>query len=154
MTVELQRAWLAFSLIILNSLHAEPVLFLDFEQDDPRIKLLHGAKRVDGKLEFTSALQFAEVNFFRALDGAKAASIGGWFFPRRSGEQYFMFRGAPEIAPLGERFFRPTNSWVNFVLGTDQRGFLMGTINGNGTMPFVHVTVNQVAFEDRKSTRL
>ena len=122
-------------------------LFPEFSTDDPRLKLLNGAKRTNGKLEFTSPLQYAEMDCSRGLDGAKAATIGGWFFPRRSGEQYFMFRGAPEIAPLGERFFRPTNSWVNFVLGTDQRGFLMGTINGNGTMPFVHVTVNQVAFD-------
>jgi dienelactone hydrolase len=123
------------------------VLSLNFEKDDPRIKLFHGARRVDGALEFNTGLQYAEMEFSRQLDGVKAVSIGGWFFPRRSGEQYFMSRGVPEIGALGERFFRPTNNWVNFVMGTDQRGFLMGTINGNGLMPFVHVTVNEVAFD-------
>ena len=123
------------------------VLFLDFAQDDPRLKLVNGARRVDGALEFTTAMQYAELQFSQQLGGAKAASIGGWFFPRRTGEQHFMFRGVPETGPLGERFFRPTNTWVNFVLGTDQRGFLMGAINGNGSMPFVHVTANEVQFD-------
>jgi len=31
-----------------------------------------------------------------------------------------------------------------FVLGTDQHGFFLGTANGNGTMPFPHVTLNEV----------
>ena len=115
--------------------------------DFARLQLMSGARRVDGALEFTTPLQYAEMEFSGQLNEATAASIGGWFFPRRSGEQYFIFRGAPEIGPLGDRFFRPTNTWVNFVLGTDQRGFLMGTINGNGSMPFVHVTVNEVAFD-------
>ena len=123
------------------------LLFLDFQPDDARLKLLNGARRVDGTLEFTTSIQYAEVDFARQLDGVTTMSIGGWFFPRRSGEQYFLFRGAPEIGPLGDRFFRPTNTWVNFVLGTDQRGFLMGAINGNGSVPFVHVTVNEVAFD-------
>jgi hypothetical protein len=74
-------------------------------------------------------------------------TIGGWFFPRRRGEQYFFFRGMPEIGPQGERYFRPADNWVNFILGTDQHGFLLGTIHGNGSMPFVHVTVNAVAFD-------
>jgi hypothetical protein len=123
------------------------ILFLDFERDDPRVKLVNGATRVAGALEFTTALQYAEIDVPHALNEATAATIGGWFFPRRTGEQYFMFRGVPEIGSLGERFFRPTNTWVNFLLGTDQRGFLMGTINGNGSMPFVQVTVNEVAFD-------
>jgi len=126
-------------------------LFLDFEKDEPNVKLFHGAKRIQGRfggaLEFTTALQYSEVEFSRALDGIQAMTVGGWFFPRRSGEQYFFFRDIPEIGPLGERFFRPATNWVNFVLGTDQRGFLLGTINGNGSMPFAHVTVNEVAFD-------
>ncbi|MBI2948167.1 MAG: acetylxylan esterase [Verrucomicrobia bacterium] len=126
-------------------------LFLDFAKDESNVKLFHGAKRVQGRfggaLEFTTALQYAEVALSRTLDGIQAMTVGGWFFPRRSGEQYFFFRGIPESGPLGERFFRPTNDWVNFVLGTDQRGFLLGTINGNGSMPFAHVTVNEVAFD-------
>lgn len=123
------------------------VLYLDFEKDDPRLRLMNGAIRTNGVLEFTTSLQYAEIDVPHVLNGAAAASIGGWFFPRRTGEQYFMFRGVPEIGPLGERFFRPTNTWVNFVLGTDQRGFFMGAINGNGSMPFVHVTVNEVTFD-------
>jgi hypothetical protein len=128
-----------------------PPLFLDFEKDEPNVKLFHGVRRVQGRfggaLEFTTALQYAEVESSRALDGIQSMTVGGWFFPRRSGEQYFFFRGMPEIGPLGERFFRPATNWVNFVLGTDQRGFLLGTINGNGSMPFAHVTVNEVAFD-------
>src|SRR5207248_3364800 len=85
--------------------------------------------------------------FSRRLDGIRAMTVGGWFFPRRSGEQYFFFRGLPEVPPRGERMFRPADTWVNFVLGTDQHGFLSGTINGNGTMPFVHVTLNEVPFD-------
>src|SRR5690348_3482315 len=101
------------------------LLSLDFEQDDSRIKLFHGAHRTEGTLEFTSAIQYAEVEFSKRFEGTKAATIGGWFFPFRNGEQHFIFRGIPEIGPLGDRFFRPTNTWVNFVLATDQRGFLM-----------------------------
>lgn len=126
-------------------------LYLAFEKDDARVTLAHGARRVQGRfggaLEFTTPLQYAEIEFSRRLDGVEAATVGGWFFPRRSGEQYFLFRGVPEIAPQGERLFRPANDWVDFVLGTDQHGFLLGTINGNGSMPFPHVTVNEVAFD-------
>jgi len=126
-------------------------LFLDFAKDDAKTTLVHGVRRLAGRsgsaLEFTGALQHAEVEFSQALDGAEAVTIGGWFFPRRSGEQYFLFRGAPQTGPQGERFSRPADDWVNFVLGTDQRGFLLGTIDGNGSMPFVHVTVNEVAFD-------
>ena len=55
--------------------------------------------------------------------------------------------GAIEIGPLGERFFRPRENFINFCVGSDQRGFLMGTINGNGGMPFVHVTVNELPIQ-------
>jgi hypothetical protein len=75
------------------------VLFLEFDHDDPRLKLLNGARRVDGALEFNTAIQSAELEFSGQLNGAQAASIGGWFFPRRTGEQYFIFRGVPEIDP-------------------------------------------------------
>jgi dienelactone hydrolase len=40
--------------------------------------------------------------------------------------------------------FRPREDWVSFVLGTDSRGFLLGTINGNGSMPFPHVTIEEL----------
>lgn len=127
------------------------VLFLDFNEKDPSLQCHHGVRRIEGRfgsaLEFTTALQYAEVEFSRSLHEAKSVTIGGWFFPRRTGEQSFLFRGVPEIGPLGDRFFRPAEDWVNFLLGTDQRGFFMGTINGNGSMPFPRVTVNEVAFD-------
>ena len=129
----------------------DAVLFLDFEKDEAKVTLTHGTRRIQsrfgGALEFTTALQYTEVDFSHVLDGAEAVTIGGWFFPRRSGEQYFFFRGVPEIGPQGERFFRPADDWVDFILGTDQHGFFLGTIHGNGSMPFVHVTVNEVAFD-------
>ncbi|MGH9162914.1 MAG: LamG-like jellyroll fold domain-containing protein [Vicinamibacteraceae bacterium] len=94
--------------------------------------------------EFRSPRDVIVVPFQGKLDGAHAATVGGWFYPRRKGEQVWISRGTPEIGPLGERFFRPERDWVNFVVGTDQHGFLMGTINGNGAMPFVHVTVQEI----------
>lgn len=128
-----------------------PVLRLDFAAGSDGVRLFHGAAHVaesaSGALEFTTALQYAEVDFAGRLDGAEAATIGGWFFPRRSGEQSFLFRGLPEIGPHGERFFRPRNRWVNFVLGTDQHGFLLGTIHGNGRMPFPYVTIDEVPID-------
>jgi dienelactone hydrolase len=123
-----------------------PVLSLDPSASLP--DLMHRARVVKSLagqvLEFTNPLQYAEVQLDRNLDGIEAMTVGGWFFPRRSGEQYFFSRGLPETGPFGERFFRPNPKWVNFVLGTDQHGFLLGTINGNGSMPFAHVTVNDV----------
>jgi len=125
--------------------------FLDFEKDDPNVRLVQGTRRVQGPyggaLEFTTAFQYAGVDFAHKLDGIQAMSVGGWFFPRRSGEQSFFSRGAIEAGPQGERFFRPTAEWVNFVLGTDQHGFFLGTINGNGRMPFPHVTLNEVSID-------
>src|SRR5438105_3524540 len=113
-----------------------PVLLLDFSRAHPgEVRLVNGARRVEetsgGALEFTHHLQYAEAAFSRKLDGTKALTVGGWFFPRRSGEQYFLFRGLPEVGSLGERMFRRNDRCVNFVLGTDQHGFLLGTINGN-----------------------
>jgi hypothetical protein len=95
-------------------------------------------------IEFRTAFDVAEAEFTRLLDGIEAATVGGWFYTRRKGEQVLFSRGVPDIEPLGNRFFRPAEDWVNFVIGTDQRGFLYGTINGNGEMPFPHVTVDEV----------
>src|SRR5688572_20480247 len=100
------------------------VLFLDFDEaESPPVRLHHGAKRVEGKfgaaLEFITALQYAEADCSRRLDGVESVTVGGWFFPRRVGEQSFFFRGAPEVAPQGERIFRRRDDWVNFLLGTD-----------------------------------
>jgi dienelactone hydrolase len=131
---------------------ADAALFLDFDDEGEAIRLQHGAKRITGRfgtaLEFTTALQFAEADFVHRLDGIKAATIGGWFFPRRSGEQALLFRGAPETGPNGERFFRRRDDWVNFLLGTDQHGFVLGTINGNGIVPFPLVTLDEAPIDE------
>jgi dienelactone hydrolase len=104
----------------------------------------------EGCLEFTTPDQMAELDpqgmaaVSRRLREVKALAVGGWFQCRRVGEQTLAGRGDVTVGRLGERFFRPSDRWINFCLGTDDRGFLMGTINGNGTMPFIHVTVNDV----------
>lgn len=101
-------------------------------------------------LEFTNAAQAAELGpehqteLGKKLDGIRAMTAGGWFFCRCSGEQTLFCRGLPEVAPLGERMFRPRDHYVNFCLGTDQHGFFYGTVNGNGSMPFPLVTLNEV----------
>jgi dienelactone hydrolase len=138
----------------------DAVLYFDFAKGVPdlvngRTLSLHGCRQSDLKydpmqrehglaLECTGAAQYAEVVLPGALDGASAVTAGGWFYSRRHGEQVLFTRGMPEVAPLGELRFTPNERWVNFTLGTDQHGFLMGTINGNGTMPFVRVTVNEL----------
>jgi len=114
--------------------------------------LLHaGLSRGEGGyLEFTSAGQWAELDdrgmaaVSERLREVNSLSVGGWFQCRRVGEQVLLGRGDVAIGPLGERLFRPSERFVNFCLGTDDRGFFMGTINGNGLMPFVHVTVNDL----------
>jgi len=122
------------------------LFYADFRSSAETVRLINGTKweTNSGAIVFDTALAYAELVETPAFDGIEAFSAGGWFFPRRSGEQNFLFRGLPEIGALGERFFRRSDEFVNFVLGTDQRGFLMGTINGNGTMPFAHVTVDEV----------
>jgi dienelactone hydrolase len=94
--------------------------------------------------EFKTPLQFVELPFTNNLHGAKAATVGGWFYPRRSGEQHFVMRGIPETGQNGELFFRRNENSANFVIGTDHRGFFLGTINGNAFMPFPHVTLEEV----------
>jgi hypothetical protein len=125
-------------------------LFIDGQHTNG-VRLLNGAKWISHsngpRLEFTTALQLAGTPLSGSFDAISEMTVGGWFFPRRNGEQYFFFRGVPEIGAQGERFFRPSDRFVNFVLGTDQHGFLLGTINGNGTMPFPRVTVNEIAFD-------
>lgn len=158
-------SYCGFLLSFSDSLHAqvEPdiaAVYFDFAQGirdlagSPGELVLHGA-RVDeqGRLEFTTSRQFAEIDavvagsLSAALQNVDSLSIGGWFYPWRQGEQIFIERGEPEIGPLGERFFRPSDRMVNFCLGSDERGFFMGTINGNGGMPFVHVTVNELPIQ-------
>lgn len=75
------------------------------------------------------------------LNGAKAATVRAWALLRRTGEQALVARGLPETGPGGERFFKPADGWVNFFLGTDTHGFLMGCVNGNSRMPFPLVTL-------------
>lgn len=153
------RSFGSYLFLVLLSVQMSPaqvqtqdtIWYLDPSKSEPGIHLFHGARKMEGSfgaaLEFTTALQYAEVASFPKLLGIEAMTVGGWFYPRRTGEQYFIFRGTPEIAPNGERMFPPARDWVNFVLGTDQRGFLLGTINGNGSMPFPHVTVQEVPFD-------
>jgi len=101
----------------------------------------------EGGKRFNKSSEAVQVEFEKKLDGIKAMTVGGWFYPQRSGEQVFFSRGLPEAGPQGERMFRRQEKWVNFCLGTDQHGFLMGTINGNGGMPFVFVTLNEVPID-------
>lgn len=132
------------------------LLYVDFARDPKGRCRLVGARWGDLEhdplqaahgpaLEFSGPYQYAEVDLpTGALDGAAAVTVGGWFYTRRSGEQYFLSRGVPQVDPLGNRIFRPRNDWVNFVLGTDEHGFFLGTIHGNGSLPFAYVTVNEV----------
>ena len=134
----------------------DAALFLDFQQPEAAgVRFQQGVRHTMLKddpmqrpdlraLEFRNMFAFAEVTFSRALDGVQGAAIGGWFYTRRKGEQVLLSRGLPEIGVSGDRFFRPEKDWVNFALGTDARGFFFGTINGNGEMPFVYVTVDEV----------
>ena len=129
-----------------DTLPNDSILHLDFSRGAEGMRLMHGAKHVTGSfggaIEFTTALQYAETDFARKLDGAQAATIGGWFHMRRTGEGAFLFRGQPQVAPLGERTFRPAEGWVNFFLGADPHGFFMGCLNGNSMMPFPLVTLD------------
>jgi len=125
---------------------------MDFGQGTEGVRLVNGAKRVTGDfggaIEFSTALQFAEIDFAKKLNGVESASIGGWFFPRRSGEAAFLFRGLPEIAKRGERRFPPAEQWVNFFLGSDPHGFFMGCLNGNSQMPFPLVTLDELGIDE------
>src|SRR5688572_5406713 len=141
--------------LLLNTARAwdrsEAVLFVDFAVTNQPMTLRNGfevARTKSGaSLEFTTPRQEAETAFSQRLHEAKAVSIGGWFLPRRAGEQYFLARGTPETGANGERFFRRQEQWVNFVLGTDERGFFLGTINGNNMMPFPLVTLEEVPID-------
>lgn len=145
------RAWL--SIIPLAMLHCwsaaatDATASVDFAKANHNATLHYGLTVITGRfgaaLEFRSPLHVAELTFTSKLTNA-ALTVGGWFYPRRAGEQYFVMRGVPETGQNGERFFRRQENWVNFVLGTDHRGFFLGTINGNGFMPFPLVTLEEV----------
>jgi dienelactone hydrolase len=127
------------------------LLWLDFESETASLSLRGQPKIVSGKfgraLEYDSILQSAELQFPKLPSPIEEFSIGGWFYIRRTGEQYFFSRGLPKTAPGGERVFPREQQWINFVLGTDHRGFLLGTINGNGGMPFPLVTIEELIID-------
>jgi dienelactone hydrolase len=128
-----------------------PPLRLDFETPPPDLEL-HGGLRIVTQgtarcLEFTTPLQYAALPRSRTLDGIEALTVTAWVYPRRAGEQYFVSRGLPTTDPLGNRLFPPQQDYVNFLLGTDDHGFLLGAAHGNGRMPFPFVTVNEVPID-------
>ena len=136
---------------------AEAVAYYDFRQSTANLSPGGRPLRLEGVswnpekgLEFTNSLAQAQTDptasqqIGRRLDGVQAMSAGGWFLCWRMGEQVLLGRGQPQIAPLGERMFRPSDRFVDFCLGTDPHGFFMATLHGNGIMPFVHVTLNEV----------
>ena len=134
------RHTLAFILLALA-----PMTWGDpYQIDFSRLRLHDGAKIADGQLHTSNPHQFAELDLPPILHNASSATIAVWVFPRRTGEQVFLSRGQADPGPNGERLFRRSDTYVNFLIGTDHRGFLMATINGNGTMPFVHVTLDPV----------
>jgi dienelactone hydrolase len=117
------------------------------------LKLADGLQAdAKGRLEFNRADQSAELDaagsaeVSRLLNQQAVAelSVGGWFFLARTGEQTLVSRGTLKLGPLGERLFPPDDRFINFCLGTDERGFLRGAIQGNGSMPFVHGTINDI----------
>src|SRR6188474_1870651 len=125
---------IAFATLLLSALTlhaaAEPVIQWS-AGDKPR--------------EFRRADDVIILDAATKLHGADGATIEAWVLPRRMGEQVFVARGLPEIGPGGERFHRPAEGWLNFFIGTDARGFLMGCINGNSRMPFPLVTIERLA---------
>jgi hypothetical protein len=106
-----------------------------------------GPRLTNGCIEFTHEGQEFTISFSNRLDGSEAVSIGGWFFLKQTGEQILFSRGDVEAGPNGERMFLPQKQWVNFMLGVDQRGFFMGVVNGNGVMPFPHVTLDELLID-------
>ena len=91
--------------------------------------------------EFTRADDVVLVDVAGKLREARGATVEAWVLLRRPGEQAIVARGLPSIGPGGERFYRRAEGWVNFFIGTDQHGFLMGCVNGNSRMPFPLVTL-------------
>src|SRR5688572_13401554 len=129
----------------------EALLFIE-PRGNSNLHLLGGTQVITGAFgsafEFKNSLQQATLSISNQFDGLKSLTVGGWFFLRQSGEQHLVSRGAVEFGNNGERFFRREEKWVNFLLGTDQRGFLMGAINGNGYMPFPQVSISEVRFDE------
>lgn len=78
------------------------------------------------------------------LDGIEALTVGAWVRPLRRESNVFLRRGELDIAASGDRLFKPRPDLVTFLLGSDERGFFMGAVHGNGRMPFPFVTLNEV----------
>src|SRR5436190_8025570 len=76
----------------------DAAFFLDFATSANGVRLVDGARHDTNyhALLFTTASQYPELTEWKSLNGVQAMTIGGWFFPRRSGEQLFLFRGQPE----------------------------------------------------------
>src|SRR5438067_12642922 len=90
------------ALLIVNSAMAQEAIWsVDF------------SKEQQGGRRFLKATEFVEIQLRHKLDGIKAMTVGGWFYPLRCGEQCFLFRGEPEAGPQGERMFRRQEKWVN-----------------------------------------
>jgi hypothetical protein len=129
---------------------AEPLVQLRFERPPGDMRLFEGLKAVDRDgvkvLEFVTPHQYATFGLPKgAMEGVKAMTVSAWVYPRRVGEQHFVLRGEVAAGVNGERFFRPEKDYVTLLAGTDHNGFLMGTINGNGSMPFPFVTLNELS---------
>ena len=133
---------------IAPCLAVEPVLRLGFDRPPDDLALHHDLKiATQGTargLEFTTPLQHASLPFPSKLHTADSLTVTVWVYPRRTGEQYLLSRGLPTTDPLGNRLFPPRKDYVNFLLGTDHHGFLLGAAHGNGRMPFPFVTLNEV----------
>ena len=130
-----------------------------YEKAQVGVELIGGPQEAsEGRLEwvfappreFTNAFDYLEVGpegmreVAGKLKGIEAMSVGVWVYCRRTGEQALFCRQVPVVAADSERVFTPSDAFVVFLLGTDQHGFLMGNIRGNGRMPFPRVTLNEV----------
>src|SRR5262245_17494416 len=85
------------------------LLWLDFQEGFGPLKAQNGLRVADGAsgkvLEFNAPVQVAEMEFQRKLGDDRELTVGGWFYIKRSGEQYLFSRGIPFVAAGGERMF-------------------------------------------------
>jgi dienelactone hydrolase len=152
----IRRGWWFVVVLLTVSARAarfpEPAVRIGFDDPPKSLALANGLEIASvgnlKALQFKSALQHATLPLVPAIfKDAKAMTVTAWVLPRRTGEQYFVSRGDVTVGPQGERLFPPAKGYVSFLLGTDQHGFFMGTINGNGSMPFPFVTLNEVPID-------
>jgi dienelactone hydrolase len=138
---------------------AQPaILYFDFSRGLTNLAADGGTLQLEGglalpaekTLDFDQASQFARLDeggmrhLSTGLRQTRELTVGGWFLCRRVEPQVFLARGSLQIGELGDVLFRPHDHYINFCLGCDPRGFIMGTIHGNGSMPFPHVTINRI----------